>query len=789
VKLPSIPLVVLDTETTGFVPRANRVIEFASIRVEDSEIVDTYEQLFAIPTAIPEPVQVLTHIRPTDLEGKPGIEDLREEILAHIGTKGLIVGQNVSFDLKMLKGEGIDLTERPWIDTSMLASLVFPELASYSLGYVSAVLKLNHEPVHRALGDVRATLELLERCWERLTELPPELHEITRRVMEASSPGYRALFSVLPTPSATEPPRWLSMPQVKTPAQQTRYDLVPAVFEKPERGAVRLVEEPLDPSSLQQILDHAVEDSSTVHWIAVKNLDATISRLRIPDGVRVIVSPSRLLDFDAAKQFAQQEQYTADEGTLALKLAWYEPRSRRELPLHGEEDAVWNGRLACTADSPRYREQFLDLPSVVLLDHWQLLSFLQDPQHVANEHLDDRAHIIIDDASMLEDTATKAYGWHCTLDNLRAAAEGDDRLMAIVDLVQLWIEKTRAGQDVHFLDASHLQTGETRNLRSHLEEALLDALPTLVSQSFTHLCEILRPEAARGRIVWIEERTDGTQSVHSVPERIDRLLSSLLYNQHPTTLLIPHGSARTLKAILPEELATTTYTLPPHADIDLPISIDPQRTAESILEHPPEGKTIVLLPSRRLIEGFFVTATEKLEKKGVSLICQNLSGGLQRLQAEFLAAKSPCVWLLTPWTYEGISLPPDTVDALFVASMPFDIPSAPAFARRSERFANAFEEYALPRLEHRLFRLLRTFCRHRTSVGIVSFLDERLVKKSYGDRLRAYVESFSAETPPAPKPASTPATTKPHKKRSPAIKKERPRATTAKPDNQLSLFS
>ena len=69
-KLPSIPLVILDTETTGLLPRVNRIIEFASVRVENGDIIDEYEQLFSIPDEIPAHVRVLTRIVDDDLRGR-----------------------------------------------------------------------------------------------------------------------------------------------------------------------------------------------------------------------------------------------------------------------------------------------------------------------------------------------------------------------------------------------------------------------------------------------------------------------------------------------------------------------------------------------------------------------------------------------------------------------------------------------------------------------------------------------------------------------------------------------
>ena len=214
VPLPNLSFTVLDTETTGFIPRTNRVIEFASARIEEEKIVDRFEQLIAIPkNDVPPVIQVLTRIRPEALTGKPTFEECKTTIFEHIGEDTLIVGQNVSFDIKMLKGEGMDLSERLWIDTSMLASLVFPELASYSLSYVSTVLKINHEPVHRAMGDVVATLELLEKCWDRILELPQDKLDELRDAFSKSSAGYKLLARALPKKSIKKnQPTWLVQP-------------------------------------------------------------------------------------------------------------------------------------------------------------------------------------------------------------------------------------------------------------------------------------------------------------------------------------------------------------------------------------------------------------------------------------------------------------------------------------------------------------------------------------------------------------------------------------------------
>jgi ATP-dependent DNA helicase DinG len=164
---------------------------------------------------------------------------------------------------------------------------------------------------------------------------------------------------------------------------------------------------------------------------------------------------------------------------------------------------------------------------------------------------------------------------------------------------------------------------------------------------------------------------------------------------------------------------------------------------ESLFEEPPEGKTVILLGSRGGIEDLFVRHMPSLEERGIAFICQNLSGGQGRMQAEFAAAKSPAIWLLTPWTFEGVELPPASIDHLVIGSLPFDSPSHPVMSRRAERYADSFAGYILPRLLHRLFRLLRTFCRYRTEGGDVIVIDERLRTKKYGKDVRKYLERFA----------------------------------------------
>jgi hypothetical protein len=147
-------------------------------------------------------------------------------------------------------------------------------------------------------------------------------------------------------------------------------------------------------------------------------------------------------------------------------------------------------------------------------------------------------------------------------------------------------------------------------------------------------------------------------------------------------------------------------------------------------------------------------------------LADGLVGGQGRMQAEFLAAEAPTLWLLTPWMFEGLELPPGSVDQLILKTLPFDHPNHAVISRRSQHYGDPFNAYSLPRLIHRVFRLFRTYARFRTENGSVRILDERLTTKSYGKTVREFLGHFAAAELPAP--AAKP--TAPKKK--PAPKKE-----------------
>ncbi|MSR67609.1 hypothetical protein EXS65_02165 [Candidatus Peribacteria bacterium] len=747
-KLPNLPFLILDTETTGFVPKTHRVMEYACVALKNGKIEMEYEQLLSLPEGheIPGVVQVLTQIRQKDLLGKPTFQEMLPTIKAMLTPETIVVGQNVKFDIGMLKGEGWDISEHPWIDTAMLASIVYPELKSYSLGYMSEALHLMHTPKHRALGDVRATYQLLELCVERLQSLPGSDLDVLKALAERGPESYRRLFASLTSVAKKKRPAWLSLSKHRSPDASDKS--IPATMLKGlTKNAIELMQESLCPSTLESILAGAKKGS----MIAVKNLDAAVRRVEIPASVVVLPEPQMLLSGEAAEKFLEQKSFTADEMTLAMKLVLYSPKLKIDLPIHGEETAIWNAKIAASAESPEYLARRKALKKdVVLLGHHELISIANGEESAILKG----ARIVIDDASMLEDTATGALGWTCFVPTLRAAAACNAALTKCTDLIELWVEKLRNGMDLRYIAPSDLGAPEIEHLTVMIEGLLKTELPHAAEKALSDLLLIFQERNLDGRITWVESFLDGNKAIKSVPEKINEVLGRILYDQSEVTLLIPQAAWKECGSVLPLMMKTVDGPVPmlpiPDFSVLLPIGV---ALDASIVEA--KGKTVLLLSSKRAIEELYLKHAEKCEAAGTTFLCQGFSGGQSRMQAEFVLAKEPAILVTTPWTYETMELPRGTIGRLVLQTLPFDHPSHAIFSRRALRYGDPFSEYSLPRLKHRLFRLIRTFVRHMKAGSSFMILDDRLRTKPYGKRVSEYLQNLAPAPTVRPSLAAT----------------------------------
>ncbi len=160
--LSSLPVVILDTETTGLDTVRDRVIEFGAVRVKAGVIVDDggFSQLVNPGVAIPVASTAVHNITDDDVRDSKTFPEVARAYRQWAGEHALI-GYSIGFDLAVLKAEfarhGMEWRAPRSLDVRHLVHLLAPELPSESLETAAGWLGIEVKDRHRALADATIT--------------------------------------------------------------------------------------------------------------------------------------------------------------------------------------------------------------------------------------------------------------------------------------------------------------------------------------------------------------------------------------------------------------------------------------------------------------------------------------------------------------------------------------------------------------------------------------------------------------------------------------------------------
>lgn len=161
--------VAIDLETTGLRPDQDAITEIGAVKFAGSRILDTFQSFVNISSTLPYRIHRLTGIASSDLRHAPPLSVLLGPLRAFIGSAPL-VGHSVAFDAAFLRRAGL-AHRNPLIDTYELASMLLPDLPSYTLGSVADALKVPSSTHHRALADADLARAVFLTLMERLSAL------------------------------------------------------------------------------------------------------------------------------------------------------------------------------------------------------------------------------------------------------------------------------------------------------------------------------------------------------------------------------------------------------------------------------------------------------------------------------------------------------------------------------------------------------------------------------------------------------------------------------------------
>lgn len=164
--------VVLDIETTGFLPEWDYIIEIGAIKYKNHVEVDRFTSLVQPPTDdgeeyIDDYITELTGITNEMLETAPTIENILPKLYNFLGDS-IIIGHNVNFDINFLYDNFTQYLDKPlsndFVDTMRLSRNLHPEEKHHRLLDLCNRYDLDYSHAHRSIEDCKLTFS----CYQKL---------------------------------------------------------------------------------------------------------------------------------------------------------------------------------------------------------------------------------------------------------------------------------------------------------------------------------------------------------------------------------------------------------------------------------------------------------------------------------------------------------------------------------------------------------------------------------------------------------------------------------------------
>ncbi len=256
-------------------------------------------------------------------------------------------------------------------------------------------------------------------------------------------------------------------------------------------------------------------------------------------------------------------------------------------------------------------------------------------------------------------------------------------------------------------------------------------------------------------IYWVEV-FKGNVSLHAAPLHVGPLVEQHIFRAKETVILTSAtmqtavaGNAASfayiknrLHAHESDELAVgspfdykSTTLLFLASDIPEPNQPGYQRMVEQAIVDVAQalgGRTMVLFTAYGQLQQTARAIEEPLGKAGITTLAQMEGASRQQLLEQFKRPDSRAVLLGTRSFWEGVDVPGEALQALVIVKLPFDVPSDPIFAARSETFEDSFFQYSVPEAVLRFRQGFGRLIRRQSDEGVVVVLDKRVLTKRYG---------------------------------------------------------
>jgi DNA polymerase III subunit epsilon len=171
--LSAVTFVVVDLETTGGPPDSDAITEIGAVKVRGGEIVGEFATLVDPGVAVPPQIVSLTGITTAMVRDAPQLPAVLPGLLEFCAG-AVLVAHNAPFDVGHLRAacrrHGPSWPRPAVVCTARLGRRVLSrdEAPSCRLSALAALFRAGTRPIHRALDDARATVDVLHGLLERV---------------------------------------------------------------------------------------------------------------------------------------------------------------------------------------------------------------------------------------------------------------------------------------------------------------------------------------------------------------------------------------------------------------------------------------------------------------------------------------------------------------------------------------------------------------------------------------------------------------------------------------------
>lgn len=169
----NVTFVVFDTETTGFSPTYDRIVEIGAVKFRNGKVIDEKTWLINPKRWIPSWVVQVHGISNSDVKNAPTFKDVYPEF-DEFAQGAVLMAHNAKFDVSFMAAEmkrnGFKLPPNLVVDSLPLFRRWFPASPSYTLEKVASYAKIDTATLHRALADSMYVYLIFEKALQQRSD-------------------------------------------------------------------------------------------------------------------------------------------------------------------------------------------------------------------------------------------------------------------------------------------------------------------------------------------------------------------------------------------------------------------------------------------------------------------------------------------------------------------------------------------------------------------------------------------------------------------------------------------